>query len=175
MERKKIADIISNAEMDSDAKTDSIFAIFNGERNDAIKALNTMTEQYNQAKASIDSMSDYEAVKQERDTLLAEKGERDISDRFSAVSNGSKWKNNYTREGVFSEFKTALADGGNKGKTDDDIFKSVIGERSAELFDTAPQIHMEPSKGGKTSSSEKESLEDFLAEKYKNNPYYRRE
>lgn len=55
--------------------------------------------------------------------------EKALSDRFGAVLGENEFLNDFTRNGIYSEFKTALEAEGNKGKSDADIYAAIVKDR----------------------------------------------
>lgn len=51
--------------------------------------------------------------------------EKATADRFNAVCGEAKFLNEFTKNGLFAEFKTALADDANKTKSDKDIYEAI--------------------------------------------------
>lgn len=51
--------------------------------------------------------------------------EKATVDRFNAVCGEAKFLNEFTKNGLFAEFKTALADDANKTKSDKDIYEAI--------------------------------------------------
>lgn len=62
--------------------------------------------------------------------LEAKKTESDYKSRFDNLANGKKFINDFTREGVYSEFKQALAVPENSGKTDEEIYNSLVKDKN---------------------------------------------
>lgn len=92
-----------------------------------------------------ESLGDAEKLKQQIDTLQADidarkqadeaaAAEKALNSRFDAVCGESKFLNDFTKAGVFNEFKAALGDDANKSKSDDEVYKTIITGRD-NLFE----------------------------------------
>ena len=68
--------------------------------------------------------------KAEDDAVAAEKA---IKGRFDAACGEAEFLNDFTREGLFNEFKTALSDEKNASKSDAEIYKAIT-EGKDNLF-----------------------------------------
>ncbi len=68
--------------------------------------------------------------KAEDEAAAAEKA---MKGRFDSVCGGSKFLNDFTRAGLFNEFKTALSDESNASKSDAEIYKAIT-EGKDNLF-----------------------------------------
>ena len=123
-----------------------------------LEAANTKISEYEtEIKGLKDSLEDSEAVKAKLNELekdIAARKEADekaalensFKDRFSAVCGEAKFLNDFTKDGVFAEFKTALTDEANKSKSDADIYKAIT-EGKDNIFIPAEGI---PGVAGKT-------------------------
>ena len=83
-----------------------------------------------------ESIGNTEEMQKKIDTLQASIDERKAADeaaaleaamvnRFNAVCGDAKFLNEFTKNGLFDEFKTALADEANKTKSDKDIYEAI--------------------------------------------------
>lgn len=59
--------------------------------------------------------------------------EKAFSERFDAASGERKYLNDYTKNGIAAEFRAALADEANKGKSDKDILDALVRDRDSIL------------------------------------------
>lgn len=57
------------------------------------------------------------------------KEEADLSERFKTVVGEQKWRDELTEKAIYSEFKNALKEEGNKGKGDKDILESLTKDK----------------------------------------------
>ncbi len=87
-----------------------------------------------------ESLGDAEALQKKIDDLQADIDARKQADEAAAVENGlknrfadicgdAKFLNDFTRDGLFNEFKTALSDETNKSKSDKDIYEAIIKDK----------------------------------------------
>ena len=58
-----------------------------------------------------------------------------MSDRLDKVTGEKKYLNEYTRNGILSEFMSAVEDKANAGKSDADLFAQIIKDRDG-IFDS---------------------------------------
>lgn len=61
-----------------------------------------------------------------------------FADRFSAVTGDKKFINDFTQKGVLDEFKTALESKENQGKSDKEIFETLIKDREGIFLSSNP-------------------------------------
>ncbi len=123
-----------------------------------LEIANTKLGEYEaEIKELKDDLADSEAVKTKLEDLekdIATRKEADekaalensFKERFAAVCGEVKFLNDFTKNGIFTEFKTALADDANKSKSDDDIYKAIT-EGKENIFIPADGI---PGVMGKT-------------------------
>ena len=85
------------------------------------------------ASALQKTIDDYKAADEKRQAeakAAAERSER--LGRFDKApleaSKGRKWLNDFTKDGIFAQFEKALADDANKGKSDVQIYNSLIND-----------------------------------------------
>ena len=104
----------------------------------------------------LDGFTDFDTIKGERDTLLAEKNKRAVDDRFNAALGSNKPLNDYTRDGLLAKFSEEIGKPENKDKKDSDILCGLVNGKEKELFAGKFQIDMTPSgnPGGKPSSDD---------------------
>lgn len=92
-----------------------------------------------------------------------------MADRFGAAIGEKKFLNDFTRNGVLGEFKTALDDKANEGKSDADVFASLIKDREG-LFENPNPIGGTPGVNGKVTlpgAATNEQLAKMSYEEYK--------
>ncbi len=91
------------------------------------------------------NLGDAEELKKKIDTLQADidarkqadekaEAEKNLKNRFDSVCGETKFLNDFTKAGVFGEFKTALEDDANKSKSDKEIYDSITKDRE-NLFE----------------------------------------
>jgi hypothetical protein len=61
--------------------------------------------------------------------------DKNMSDRLDKVTGEKKYLNEYTRNGILSEFMSAVEDKANAGKSDTDLFAQIIKDRDG-IFDS---------------------------------------
>lgn len=62
--------------------------------------------------------------------LNEEKEENDYKQRFESITNGRKFVNDLTREGLYGKFKEALNSDDNKGKTDAEVYEALTKDKN---------------------------------------------
>jgi hypothetical protein len=80
-----------------------------------------------------------------------------------------KWLNDYTKNGIFAEFEKALADEANKGKSDAQIYASLVNDEKGVkpgLFQAQVTGGYMPGMGSTPSGDQA-----YIQAKYKNNPF----
>ena len=73
-----------------------------------------------------DLQADIDARKQADEAAAAENS---LKNRFADICGEAKFLNDFTRDGLFNEFKTALADEANKSKSDKDIYEAITKDK----------------------------------------------
>lgn len=76
------------------------------------------------------------------------KAEKALSDRFDVLHGDKKYINDFTRNGVFAEFKAALEADEHKGKSDADIFATLTKDRNGIFENPNPMSTMGNPNGG---------------------------
>lgn len=92
-----------------------------------------------------------------------------FADRFSAIIGEKKFINEFTQGGVLNEFKAALADKANQGKSDADIFATITKDREG-LFVNPNTVITTPGTNGKVTlpgAATNEELSKMNFEEYK--------
>lgn len=113
----------------------------------------------NDIKALQDSAADADALnvkisaleKQIADREAADKAAAEnaaLADRFTATVGDKVFLNDFTKNGILEEFKTALKDKDNAGKSDADIFGALVKDRE-DIFSNPNPIEVTPGAGGK--------------------------
>ena len=175
MKREDVLAILENQELDNDARVTQILNMRGDEikgKNDRIKELEgVVTQKDTDYTALTEKYKDYDAILQERDTLVAEKAENAFQERFKNVLGNSKPKNTYTREGLENAFRAEVAKEENAEKTDADIFKTIVDGKEAELFEGTVTVNMTPTNPDVKPLTETKAYLDSV---YANNPYYKK-
>ena len=145
---------------------------------DLKKANETIQELEKNAKdatALQKTIDDYKAAEEKRQADAKAAEER--AERFgrfekahSEVGKDAKWLNDFTRDGIFSQFEAALADAGNKGKSDVQIYESLVkddkGLRPGLFEAKATASGTQPGMGGNAGGAA-----NYAEKKYENNPF----
>ena len=84
---------------------------------------------------------------------LAEKQEHDIMERFGKAAGEAKFLNDFTRNGIFGEFRTALNSPDFEGKTDAEVYEAIITGRENIFAPLESGIPMVVSVSGGLSQS----------------------
>lgn len=120
------------------------------------------------------TIDEYKAAAEKRqadDKAAAERAERlgRFEKAHGEASKDRKWLNDFTRDGIFAQFEKALADDANKGKSDVQIYNSIINDDKGVkpgLF----EAQVSGSMGGMGGNPSGDAA--WLQNKYKNNPFF---
>lgn len=132
------------------------------------------------ARDELARRADYDDVVTERDTLRqnATATETEIGElrafkktteyraKFTAAQGARKFVNSVTEKQAFSDFVTASKNPENEGKSDEDIFASVVAD---DYFSGKHSVVMPPHTG-KPNADDNKAYQDKM---YANNPFYR--
>ena len=137
-----------------DAQVDKLSAA-----NETVKALEGQLEQLKAAGANADALNAKVAELQKiiDDRKAADEAatqEAADLERFNAAAGEKKFINDFTKKGIFNEFRTAMADKANAGKADADIFKGLTENRDG-LFESPQNINI-PGMGGGADAAKTE-------------------
>lgn len=100
----------------------------------------------------IKELQDAIAEREKADKEAAE--EKALSDRFGGVLGENKFVNDFTKAGIYSEFKAALGDEKNKGKSDADVYAAIIKDRSGIFENPNPVTSMGGPAGGNPAAAD---------------------
>lgn len=84
--------------------------------------------------------------------------EKALNDRFGAVLGENEFINDFTYNGIYSEFRTALEAEGNKGKSDADIYAAIVKDRDGIFKNPNPITTTGGSGGGDPSVIEDDQI-----------------
>ena len=120
------------------------------------------------------TIDDYKAADEKRQAdakAAAERSERlsRFEKAHGEASKDRKWLNDFTRDGIFSQFEKALTEDANKGKSDIDIYKGLINDEKGVkpgLFEAQVSGGM----GGMGGNPSGDAA--WLQQKYKGNPFF---
>lgn len=107
--------------------------------------LDTANASIAEMQKKLDGYKDFDTIKGERDTLLAEKQKRAVNDRFNAALGSNKPLNDYTRDGLLAKFAEEIGKPENKDKKDADILGGLVNGKEKELFAGKFTLNMTPS------------------------------
>lgn len=120
------------------------------------------------------TIDDYKAADEKRQAEAKAAAERaDRLGRFDKAhqeaSKDRKWLNDFTKEGIFAQFEKALSDDASKGKSDVQIYNSIINDDKGVkpgLFEAQVTGGM----GGMGGNPSGDAA--WLQNKYKGNPFF---
>ena len=112
-----------------------------------------------------ESLGDAEALQKKIDDLQADIDARKQADEAAAVENALKARfdtacgeavflNDFTRSGLYSEFKTALSDAANAGKSDKDIYEAITKDKENIFMPEGGIPSVVSSTGGDTPTTD---------------------
>ena len=162
---------------------DEIMADHGRAVNAAKDGVNALQQTVAEQTAQLQRYADYDDVLRERDELRTSstanneelvqlrefKKSRVYGDRMTAAVGGKQFVNDVTKEHVFNAFVAEAEKPENNGKTDEEIFQSVVNGHEEDYFKSKFGIKMPNVQTGKTLDDVK-AVQDA---KYKNNPYYK--
>lgn len=126
-------------------------------KNGEIEDYKTRVSELEKASGDIESLN--AKIKELQDQITARekadneaKAEKELSGRFNTAAGDGKFINDFTRNGIYAEFKTALDDESNKGKSDADIYAALIKDRNGIFENPNPLTDTgNPNGGGNPS------------------------
>ena len=92
-----------------------------------IKGLKEKQGNTDELQRKISELEQQIYARQEADKKAQE--EKVFSERFARVVGDSKFLNEYTEQGIFDEFKKVISESENAGKSDVDIYKTIVSDR----------------------------------------------
>lgn len=144
---------------------------------DLKKAKDTIEELEKNAKdaaALQKTIDDYKAADEKRQAdakAAAERTERlsRFDKAHGEVSKDRKWLNDFTRDGIFAQFENALTEEANKGKSDVQIYTSLVNDEKG----VKPGLFEAQVSGGMSGMGSNPSGDAaWLQNKYKGNPFF---
>jgi DNA repair exonuclease SbcCD ATPase subunit len=147
---------------------------------DLKKAKDTIEEMEKNAKNADElqkTIDGYKAAEEQR-----QKDQKDAQERSERLSRfekahgeagkDRKWLNDFTRDGIFAQFEKALADDANKGKSDVQIYNSIINDEKGVkpgIFEAQAGA----SGGGMSGmGGNPVGADAWLQQRFKNNPFF---
>lgn len=138
--------------------------------------LTSATDELNalKAKGDIDSLiADRDSWRTKAEGYEAEAAkvakETKLKERFANAHGGKKFVNSYTEQGLLGEFGAEIEKPENNGKSDADIYGAITKDR-ADLYANERRGFDVPGSGSVTPPTDAQS---YIAEKYKNNPFFK--
>lgn len=130
-------------------KKDGEIEDYKGRIADLEKAGNDTEALQKQVKDLQDQIAERERAEKEA------KAEKELNGRFDAAAGDGKFINDFTRNGIYAEFKSALDAESNKGKSDADIYAALIKDRSGIFENPNPLTGTgNPNGGGSPSDAD---------------------
>lgn len=141
------------------------------EAKDAIENLEKNKQDTAALQKTIDEYKAADEKRQADAKAAAERAERlgRFDKAHAEASKDRKWLNDFTRDGIFSQFEKALADDANKGKSDVQIYNSIINDDKGVkpgLFEAQVTGSMSGMGGNPSGDAA------WLQNKYKGNPFF---
>ncbi len=109
-------------------------------------------------------VADYEAAeKQRKEEQQAAELENSMRERFKGLNGEHKYINEYTEKAVFEDFKTAVTDKANAGKSDADIYSALVKDKN--IYQNPQQVKIPPA-GATNADGAPKSLVEALSERF---------
>lgn len=146
----------------------------NAELKTAKETIADLEKNAKDASALQKTIDDYKAADEKRQAdakAAAERAERlgRFEKAHGEASKDRKWLNDFTRDGIFAQFEKALTEDANKGKSDVQIYNSLINDEKGVkpgLF----EAQVNGSMGGMGGNPSGDAA--WLQQKYKGNPFF---
>lgn len=152
MTRDQVRNIISGV---TDEQLQQILDINSADIGKAKEPIAAFQQQLTAANNTISELEknkgDVAALQAEIDTYKQEKADREkaeqeaatnaaLMSRFEKLHGERTYTNEFTKNGIFAEFKTALDNKDNQGKSDADIFAAIIKDRDGIFTNPNPGV-----------------------------------
>lgn len=145
-----------------------------GELKTAKETIEQMEKNAKDASALQKTIDEYKAADEKRQAeakAAAERSERlgRFEKAHEETAKGRKWLNDFTKDGMFAQFEKALADESNKGKSDVQIYNSLVNDEKGVkpgLFEAQVTGGMSGMGGAPSGDAA------WLQQKYKGNPFF---
>ena len=145
-----------------------------GELKTAKETIADLEKNAKDADALQKTIDDYKAADEKRQAdarAAAERAERlgRFDKAHSEAAKDRKWLNDFTRDGIFAQFEKALTEDANKGKSDVQIYNSLVNDEKGVkpgLF----EAQVSGSMGGMGANPSGDAA--WLQNRYKNNPFF---
>lgn len=172
MTREQLKNIIEGI---TDEQLKSILDINTADIGKAKEPIAGLQEQLTAANNTISELEknkgDVAALQAEIDTYKQEKADREraeqeaatnaaLMSRFEKLHGERTYTNEFTKNGIFAEFKTALDNKDNQGKSDADIFAALIKDRDGIFTNPNPDVDI-PGMGNFNPGNDNKNVFDF--------------
>lgn len=130
-----------------------------------LTAANNTISELNKNKGDVDALQkkidEYEQEKADREKAEQE-AQKDAAymARFDKLHGERKYTNDFTKNGVFAEFKDALGKPENEGKSDADIFAALTKDRDGIFTNPNPGVDI-PGMGDPNPGNDDKNIFDF--------------
>ncbi len=112
----------------------------NGELSEQIKAFDGDKSKLEELQNKV---ADYEKAEQKRkEEQQAAELENSMCERFKGLNGEHKYINEYTEKAVFEDFKSAVADKANAGKSDAEIYSQLVKDKN--IYQNPQQVVIPP-------------------------------
>ncbi len=95
--------------------------------NDKLSEFENSQCEAEEMKSEIDRLQ--KVIEENEKSREREKAEADLAKRFDTATGGKEFVNKYTQNGLFAEFRDAVAEEKNAGKSDAEIYSTLIEDR----------------------------------------------
>lgn len=134
----------------------------------------TTIDRLNEAKGDYDDikrqLDDYRIAEQQRkDAAVQAQKDAAVQARFDKLNGERKYLNDFTKQGIFGEFKFEIEKDENVGKSDTDIFESIVKDREGIFASPYTPVNIPGVNPNiRQSSNDKMTDEEFYAQYYAN-------
>ena len=108
-----------------------------------------------------------EAEKARVAAAIEEERIKGIKARFDPLKGDKKYLNEGTEKWIFDEFKNAIADKANAGKSDADVYAAIVKDRN--IYENPQSAFRTPPMGQKPGAGDES---EYYTRKYGNNPFF---
>jgi len=120
-------------------------AALTAERDTARNTIAQLEANQTDANALQAEINRYKDAEQARNAALAAaECERALKTRYDSVTAGKQFVNDYTRDGLYNQFKIAIGDAANAGKGDADVFAAITNGMVGIYANPNPMINIVP-------------------------------
>ena len=146
------------AEFDKKTARISELETQNGELSEQIKTFDGDKSKLEELQNKV---ADYEkAEKKRKEEQQAAELENSMRERFKGLNGEHKYINEYTEKAVFEDFKAAVADKANAGKSDTEIYSQLVKDKN--IYQNPQQVVIPPV--GNPSPKGEQTTEEYIRE-----------